>query len=81
LPRGQGRRDGKSLLAHAQAQAQAGDGAGALFARLDATETRGQRSAEVLLRLAERIRDGAWSNEIAELLLRAETLERTLKGQ
>jgi len=80
MARGQRRRNGQSLLAHAQAQAQAGDGAGALFARLDATAARGQHGAEVLLRLAERIREGAWSDEVAELLAQAEALERALEG-
>jgi len=62
-----------------RAQDQVGDGASLLFARLDAGAARREQAADVLLRLAERIRAGAWDAELAELLARAEQIERTLR--
>ncbi len=73
----------------ARASAQAGAGAGALFARLDAdgAPSAGQRpvalpdrrraeAERLLLRWAERIRSGEWNDAIGELVLMAQTIER-----
>ncbi len=81
----QGRSGPRSLWARAGERA--GDGAGALFARLDAQDTSqaqlaqdlldGQsreRAAATLERLAAHVRAGAWSDEIAALVARAEDL-------
>jgi hypothetical protein len=65
-------------MARAKALAQSGNGASALFARLDATSGRPQAGAEVLIRLAERLRAGTWNRELADLVARAEALEKTL---
>lgn len=78
----------RSLLGRADHQ-QSGSGADALFARLDAMDTRQesmadqpdarqQDAAELLARWAERLRAGAWSDELADLVARAEALERAL---
>lgn len=71
-----GRGGAPSMLARASAQA--GNGAGALFARLDATAARGEQGAEVLTRLAQLLRAGAWSDEIASFVARGEALEKTI---
>lgn len=73
MPRG---RNLPSLLA--QASSRTGEGASLLFHKLDANSTLHQQGAEVLARLAERLRAGAWSSEIAELVTRAEAIEKTL---
>ena len=65
-----------SLLARAGFQA--GDGAERLFARLDAMNTQKERAAQLLARLAERVRTGEWTPAIAALVAQAEALERTL---
>lgn len=65
----------------ARAQDQVGDGASLLFARLDAGMARREQAADVLLRLAERIRAGAWDTSLAELLARAEEIERHLRDE
>ena len=62
----------------AQAASRAGEGASVLFNRLDSTSTRHQHGAEVLSRLAEQLRAGAWSASIAELIDQAEAIERKL---
>jgi hypothetical protein len=62
----------------ARAGIQAGDGAERLFARLDAMNTQKERAAQLLARLAERVRMGEWTPEIAALVAQAEALERTL---
>ena len=64
--------DGSML---ARATAQAGDGASLLFARLDAEGSRGERAAEVLIRLAGRLRAGEWNSELADLVTRANALD------
>jgi hypothetical protein len=51
-----------------------------LFDRLDANHARRQSAAETLARLAELVRAGAWNDELAELVARAEALERALEG-
>jgi hypothetical protein len=66
-----------SLLARAGIQA--GDGAERLFARLDAMNTQKERAAQLLARLAERVRTGEWTPEIAALVAQAEALERSLE--
>lgn len=77
MPRERNKRgDERSMLARAQDQV--GDGASLLFARLDAGAARRERAADVLLRLAERIRSGAWDAELAELVARAEKVERSI---
>jgi hypothetical protein len=65
-----------SLLTRAGIQA--GDGAERLFDRLDAMNTRQERASQLLARLAERVRTGDWTPEIAVLVAQAEALERTL---
>ena len=87
-PAAHGRRGGAPAML-ARASAQAGDGAGALFARLDADGAPGanprpaalpdRRRAEaerLLLRWAERIHAGEWNDAIGELVLMAQTIER-----
>ena len=69
-------RGSDSLLARAGMQA--GDGAGRLFDRLDAMNTRQERASQLFARLAERIREGEWTPELAALVAQAEALERTL---
>ncbi|MGZ3600490.1 MAG: hypothetical protein ACXWQ5_12445 [Ktedonobacterales bacterium] len=77
MPRGHNERGQvPSLLARATARA--GNGASILFDRLEAGNTRGQQGAEVLVRLAERLRAGAWNPELAELVARAEAAEKAL---
>ena len=66
-----------SLLARAGIPA--GEGAERLFARLDAMNTQKERAAQLLARLAERVRTGEWTPEIAALVAQAEALERTLE--
>lgn len=78
MPRERNRRgDERSMLARAQDQV--GDGASLLFARLDSGAARREQAADVLLRLAERVRAGAWDAALAELLARAEKIERALR--
>lgn len=60
----------------ARATAQAGEGAELLFARLEGADTRQSQGAATLSRWAERIRAGEWTPEIAELVARAQALER-----
>jgi hypothetical protein len=62
----------------ARAGEQAGEGAGRLFDRLDAMNTRQERASQLLARLAERLRAGEWTPEIAALVAQAEALERAL---
>ncbi len=77
MPRFLNRRDeAPSLLARASARA--GNGASILFARLAADNTRALQGAEVLTRLAERLRAGTWNPELADLVARAETIEKAL---
>lgn len=79
MPSGRGKRLGeRSMLSRASEQA--GDGASMLFDRLDANHTRRQGAAETLSRLAELVRAGAWNDALAELVARAEALERELEG-
>ncbi|MGO8950698.1 MAG: hypothetical protein ACLQUY_24205 [Ktedonobacterales bacterium] len=73
MPRG---RNLPPLLA--QASSRAGEGASLLFSRLDATSARHHYGAEVLVRLAEHLRAGAWNSDIAELVARAEGIEKQL---
>jgi hypothetical protein len=82
-----GRGDRRSLMRRADAR-QGGNGAGALFARLDALRHDDARhddarpstaAADVLARWAERVRAGMWSDEIAALIAQAEALERQLE--
>ena len=61
-----------------RAEQQAGDGAGALFARLDAPGARREEAIGVLERLAARLRAGAWNAELAHLLEQAAEVERAL---
>ncbi len=87
----QGQSGSRSLWARAGERA--GDGAGALFARLDAQDALDsqdmeqaqttqdlpdnqslERAAATLERLAEQVRAGVWSEEIAALVARAEEL-------
>jgi hypothetical protein len=63
----------------ARAQDQVGDGASLLFARLDAGAARREQAADVLLRLAELVRAGTWDTALAELVVRAEAIERALR--
>jgi hypothetical protein len=49
-----------------------------LFQRLDATGARHQHGAEVLMRLAEQVRAGAWNNDIAGLVAEAQRIEKQL---
>ena len=78
MPRGRNERgETRSLLARASERA--GSGASILFARLDAGNARAQHGAEVLARLAERLRGGAWNPELAELVARAEAIEKALE--
>lgn len=62
----------------ARAGIQAGDGAGRLFDRLDAMNTRQERASQLFTRLAERLRTSEWTPEIAALVAQAEALERLL---
>jgi hypothetical protein len=62
----------------AQASSRAGEGASLLFNRLEATTTRHQQGAEVLTRLAEQVRAGAWNNDIARLVAEAQRIEKQL---
>ncbi len=73
MPRG---RHLPSLLA--QATSRTSEGASLLFQRLDAGNTRPQQGAEVLARLSERLRAGVWNGDIAELIARAEAIEKAL---
>ena len=78
MPRERNRHAGaRSMLARAQDQV--GDGASLLFARLDAGAAHREQAADVLVRLAERIRAGAWDAGLAELLARAEEIEQRLR--
>lgn len=77
MPSGRGKRLGeRSMLSRASEQA--GDGASMLFDRLDANQTRRQSAAETFSRLAELVRAGVWNDALAELVARAEALEREL---
>ena len=77
MPSGRGKRLGeRSMLSRASEQA--GDGASMLFDRLDANQTRRQSAAETFSRLAELVRAGGWNGALAELVARAEALEREL---
>lgn len=69
---------GKTPSLLARASARAGNGASILFAKLDAGNTRAVQGAEVLARLAERLRAGAWNPELADLVARAEAAEKAL---
>lgn len=62
----------------ARASAQAGDGAGMLFARLETTASRSEHGAEMLSRLASRLRAGVWNDQLADLIMQAETIEKSL---
>ncbi len=62
----------------ARAGIQAGEGAGRLFDRLDAMNTRQERAAQLFARLAERLRACEWTPEIAALVAQAEALDRAL---
>jgi hypothetical protein len=73
MPRG---RNLPPLLA--QASSRAGEGASLLFNRLDATRTHHQQGADVLARLAERVRAGAWNNDVAGLVAEAQRIEKQL---
>ena len=77
MPTGRGKRvGGRSLFS--KASEQAGDGASLLFDRLDANHARRESAAATLLRMAELVRAGAWNDEVAELVARAEAVERGL---
>jgi hypothetical protein len=81
MTQGRGERaPGRSLFR--QAGEHAGNGAGALFARLDALDggvaARQEAAAALLARLAEHLRAGAWSAELAALIAQAEAVERAL---
>ncbi len=69
---------GKTPSLLARASARAGNGASILFARLAAGNARAQQGAEVLTRLAERLRAGTWNPELADLVARAEAVEKAL---
>lgn len=82
MTQGQSERSlGRSLLRRAGATS-SGNGAGALFARLDAldqsADARQAAAADLLARWAARVRAGMWSGEIAALVTQAEALERAL---
>lgn len=77
MPRGFHER-GKTPSLLARASARAGNGASILFDRLDAGNTRAVQGAEVLTRLAERLRGGTWGPELAELVAQAEAIEKAL---
>lgn len=62
----------------ARAGAQAGDGAGALFARLDAMGERRAGSAELLERIAVHIRAGEWTIEVTALMEQAVVVAEAL---
>lgn len=74
--RGRSAENGRRSLM-ARASAHAGDGAGALFARLDAAARREGEGEAVLLRLAGRIHNGEWDIAIADVVARAAALERS----
>jgi hypothetical protein len=61
----------------ARAGIQAGEGAGRLFDRLDAMNARQERASQLFARLAERLRNCEWTQEIAALVAQAEALERS----
>ena len=75
-----GRNNLPSLLARASSQT--GEGATLLFHRLDAEGTlyRNQ-GAEMLTRLAEHVRAGAWNSEIAEVVSRVESILKLLEAE
>lgn len=77
MPRGRNEQ-GKTPSLLARATARAGNGASILFDRLEAGNVRAQQGSEVLTRLAERLRAGSWNPELAELVARAETAEKSL---
>ena len=62
----------------ARASSRTGDGASLLFHKLDPDSALHEQGAEVLTRLAERLRTGAWNSQIAELVSRADALLKTL---
>lgn len=79
MPSGRGKRLGeRSMLSRASEQA--GDGASMLFEKLDANHSRRQGAAETLARLAELVRAGAWNEALADLVARAEALEKELES-
>ena len=77
-PRSSRQKPGGTDSMLARAGIQAGDGAGRLFDRLDAMNTRLERASQLFTRLAERLRDGEWTPEVAALVAQAEALERML---
>lgn len=77
-PRSSRQKPGGTDSMLARAGIQAGDGAGRLFDRLDAMNTRLERASQLFARLAERLRDGEWTPEVAALVAQAEALERML---
>lgn len=77
MARGQ-RKAGERRSLLERAGARVGEGASLLFAKLDAEGGRNERGAATLERVAARIRAGAWSQELAALVARAEELERAL---
>lgn len=77
MPRGRNEQ-GKTPSLLARATARAGNGASILFDRLEAGNARSQQGAELLTRLAERLRAGSWNPELADLVARAEAAEKAL---
>ena len=68
----------------ARATAQASRDASALFDQLDDTrldEDSAERHADVLERLAKRIRAGVWTVELAELVAQAQEVESQLADE
>lgn len=79
-PRSARHRPGGTGSMLARAGVQAGEGAGRLFDRLDAMNTRQERAAQLFARLAERLRVGEWTPEIAALVAQAEEIEHALEA-
>ncbi|HET8909590.1 MAG TPA: hypothetical protein VFN11_21760 [Ktedonobacterales bacterium] len=77
-PRSSRHKSGGTDSMLARAGIQAGEGAGRLFDRLDAMNTRQERAAQLFARLAERLRACEWTPEIAALVAQAEALDRAL---
>jgi hypothetical protein len=61
-----------------RAREQAGDGASLLFSHLGVAQARPEEAALLLERVAARVRAGAWNDAVADLVERAEALDRSL---
>lgn len=71
-------RPGGSPTMWGRAEHQASTGAGALFARLNASPDERIAAIAALERLVARLRAGAWNDDLAALVAQAASLEQSL---